>query len=148
MRQRRFALALLACAILVSASGGIAHAGAVTVTGGWIRALPGNAPAGGYFTLTNDSGHRIVLTGAESPVCGMLMLHKTETESGMASMSGVTSIPIAVGGHVTFAPGGYHLMCMNPTAAVEPGNKVPVTLIFEDGTKVTSEFAVRGATGR
>jgi copper(I)-binding protein len=127
--------------------GGAADAGSVTVSDGWIRALPGKAPAGGYFTLANDSGRQIVLTGASSPVCGMLMLHKTETESGMASMSDVVRIPIAVGAHLSFAPGGYHLMCMDPTVAVEPGNKVPVTLIFSDGTKLTSEFAVRNATG-
>ena len=89
----------------------------------------------------------MVLTGASSPACGMLMLHKTDTESGMASMNDVTTIPIAVGDHISFAPGGYHLMCMEPTAAVAPGNKVPVTLIFLDGTKVTNEFAVRNATG-
>jgi copper(I)-binding protein len=128
--------------------GTAAQAGSVAVSDGWIRALPGKAPAGGYFTLSNDSGKRAVLTGASSPVCGMLMLHKTDTESGMASMNDVTAIPIAVGAHVSFAPGGYHLMCMDPTTAVAPGNKVPVTLIFSDGAKVTSEFAVRNATGR
>jgi copper(I)-binding protein len=137
-------IAVLSTVILGTA----AQAGSVTVTDGWIRALPAKVPAGGYFTLSNDSGRRMVLTGASSPACGMLMLHKTDTESGMASMNDVTTIPIAVGQHVTFAPGGYHLMCMDPTAAIEPGNKVPVTLIFSDGTKVTNEFAVRHATGQ
>jgi copper(I)-binding protein len=124
-----------------------AQADSITVTGGWIRAIP-HAPAGGYFTLSNDSGKRMVLTGASSPVCGMLMLHKTDTASGMASMNDVKEVPIAVGQHVSFAPGGYHLMCMQPTVAVEPGNKVPVTLIFSDGTQVTNEFAVRRANGQ
>ena len=127
--------------------GTAAQAGSVTVTGGWIRALPGKTPAGGYFTLSNDSGRRMVLTDASSPACGMLMLHKTDTESGVASMNDVTAIPIAVGAHVSFAPGGYPLMCMDPAAAIAPGNKVPVTLIFSDGTKVTNAFVVRGATG-
>jgi periplasmic copper chaperone A len=127
--------------------GTAAQAGELTVSDGWIRALPGKTPAGGYFTLSNDSGRRMVLTGASSPVCGMLMLHKTDTASGMASMNDVKDVPIAVGQHVIFAPGGYHLMCMDPTAAVEPGNKVPVTLIFSDGTQVTNEFSVRNATG-
>jgi len=126
---------------------GGAHAGSVTVTDGWIRAMPGKTPAGGYFTLSNDSGYRVVLTGASSPACGMLMLHKTDTESGMASMNDVANIPIAVGQHLSFAPGGYHLMCMEPTAQIEPGNKVPVTLVFEDGAKVTTTFVVRNAAG-
>ncbi|HUO93583.1 MAG TPA: copper chaperone PCu(A)C [Rhizomicrobium sp.] len=136
--------AALASSLLIA---GAAYAGNLTVTDGWIRAMPGKTPAGGYFTLSNDSGRRMVLTGASSPACGMLMLHKTDTESGMASMHDVASIPIAVGQHVSFAPGGYHLMCMEPTSQIAPGNKVPVSLIFEDGTKVTTDFAVRNATG-
>jgi copper(I)-binding protein len=149
MRKHFNSLARLAHITFVFSllAGGAAQAGSVTVTDGWIRALPSKAPAGGYFTLSNDSGRHMVLNGASSPVCGMLMLHKTDTASGMASMNDVTEIPIAVGAHLSFAPGGYHLMCMDPTSAVEPGNKVPVTLIFLDGTKVTTEFAVRNATG-
>lgn len=142
--KTRFVGAALVAIVALSAQ---AEAGAVTVTNGWIRALPSNVPSGGYFTLANDTGKAIVLTGAESPACGMLMLHKTETSGGMASMSDVESIPVAAGGHVAFAPGGYHLMCMDPTAAIKPGNKVPVTLVFADGTKVTSTFTVRTATG-
>ena len=141
----KFARGILFSALLTS---GAAQAAGITITHGWIRALPANVPSGGYFELSNDSGKRVVLTGAESSACGMLMLHKTDTESGMASMSDVTSIPVAVGGHVSFSPGSYHLMCMNPTAEIKPGNKVPVTLVFADGAKVTSEFVVRNATGR
>lgn len=124
-----------------------AEAGTVVVTNGWIRALPANAPAGGYFTLTNNSGKRIVLTGASSPACGMLMLHKTEMSGGMASMDDVEEVPVAPSAKVEFAPGGYHLMCMEPAAAIRPGNKVPVTLLFSDGFKLTSDFVVRNATG-
>ena len=149
MRKSNVPLAHLARIAVISSVflGPAAQAGSLTVSDGWIRALPAKVPAGGYFTLSNDSGRRMALTGASSPACGMLMLHKTDTESGMASMNDVTAIPIAVGAHVSFAPGGYHLMCMDPTAAIEPGNKVPVTLIFLDGTKVTTTFAVRDATG-
>jgi copper(I)-binding protein len=126
---------------------GAAHAGGLTVTDGWIRALPSNVPSGGYFHLKNDSGRQVVLTGASSSACGMLMLHRSETASGMASMSDVAGIPIAAGAGLSFSPGGYHLMCMQPTNAIKPGNKVPVTLVFEDGSKVTSDFVVRNANG-
>jgi copper(I)-binding protein len=127
---------------------GSAQAGGIAVTDGWIRALPAKVPAGGYFTLSNDTGKRIVLTGAQSPGCGMLMLHRSDTSGGMAGMSDVENIPIAVGQRLSFSPGGYHLMCMDPTAAIVPGNKVPVTLVFADGTRVTRDFPVRNATGQ
>jgi periplasmic copper chaperone A len=118
------------------------------VSDAWIRALPSNVPSGGYFTLSNDSDRRVVLTGASSPACGMLMLHRTETAGGVASMADVPSISIAGGEHVSFAPGGYHLMCMDPTPAIRPGNSVAITLEFGGGAKVTANFKVRSATGR
>jgi copper(I)-binding protein len=46
-----------------------------------------------------------------------------------------------------FAPGSYHLMCMQPTDAVQPGKTVQVTLKFADGASVTGDFDVRSATG-
>ena len=150
MRKHFNSLARLAHITFVFSllAGGAAQAGSVTVTDGWIRALPSKAPAGGYFTLSNDSGRHMVLNGASSPVCGMLMLHKTDTASGMASMNDVTEIPIAVGAHLSFAPGGYHLMCMNSTPALKPGASVPVTLLFKSGEKLTAQFAVRNAAGK
>jgi hypothetical protein len=78
----------------------------------------------------------------------MLMLHKSESMNGMASMADVTSVPVPAGGFVAFAPGGYHLMCMSPTAAMKPGASVPVSLQLADGTRVVSSFAVKTATGR
>jgi copper(I)-binding protein len=145
--MHKFTFASGALAIAIALSAGPALAGGIAVTGGWIRALPANVPSGGYFNLSNDTGKRIVLTGASSPACGMLMLHKSDMSDGMSSMSDVESIAIAVGAHVTFAPGGYHLMCMDPTPAIKPGSKVPVTLVFEDGARVTNTFVVRDAAG-
>lgn len=120
----------------------------VTIDNPWFRMLPGNLPAGGYFTLHNASQTSVTLTGASSPGCGMLMLHKSDTMNGMASMEDVTSVPVPAGGFVAFAPGGYHLMCMNPTPAMKVGARVPVTLQFADGSRVVSAFDVKNATGR
>lgn len=151
MQPRLFPSRCVAVALSLAMIGGAvgaAQAGSITVNDGWIWAMPSNVSSGGYFLLTNGTGKRIVLVGASSPACGMLMLHKTETAGGMARMVEVPSIPIAVGAHLSFAPGGYHLMCMDPTPAIKPGNHVAVTLEFEGGTKVTTDFKVRSATGR
>ena len=123
-----------------------AAAPGVTVTDAWIRSLPGGLPAGGYFTLHNPTGKTLTLQSASSPACGMLMLHKSETMSGMASMDSIASIAVKPGATLQFSPGGYHLMCMEPKLKL--GDKISVTLHFADGTKVQSDFAVRGANGR
>jgi copper(I)-binding protein len=126
----------------------VVNAAELTVTDGWIRALPASVPSGGYFTLHNGSSSAVTLTGASSPACGMLMLHQTENMGGMSNMQDVSSVNVPAGGTVKFAPGGYHLMCMDATKAIQPGKTVPVTLNFANGTKIVSTFAVRAATGK
>jgi periplasmic copper chaperone A len=76
------------------------------------------------------------------------MLHRSQDTGGMASMSDVARIDVAAGGTLQFAPGGYHLMCMNPTHVLRQGANVPVTLGFADGLKIGASFAVRSATGK
>jgi copper(I)-binding protein len=120
----------------------------VSVRDGWMRALPSSVPSGGYFTLQNKSGKAVIVIGAQSPACGMLMLHKSEDKGGMSSMMDITEVPVPAGGSVSFSPGGYHLMCMDTTPALRPGASVPVTLQFKSGEKLTAQFSVRNAAGK
>ncbi len=131
----------------IVASGAPAASPAV-VSEAWLRALPAGLPDGGYFTLRNPSAKKVTLVGASSPACGMLMLHRSETMSGMSSMSDVESVDIPPGATVKFAPGGYHMMCINPTAAIKQGGRVLVTLEFSDHSRLPVQFAVRGANGK
>lgn len=120
----------------------------VIVSDAWIRALPTSVPSGGYFTLHNSGSKPLTLKSASSPACGMLMLHLSENVGGMTNMEDVSSVDVPPGGTIKFSPGGYHLMCMNATKAIQPGKTVPVTLGFSDGTNIVSEFAVRNAAGK
>jgi copper(I)-binding protein len=121
---------------------------AVAITEGWFRALPPSVPSGAYFTLRNGGGKTIILTGADSPARGMLMLHRRENKGGMGSMAHVMEVDVPAGGTLAFAPGGYHLMCMDARPVLKPGAEVPVTLRFKDGQSATARFQVRNAAGK
>ena len=125
-----------------------AHAAQLTIGNAWFRALPGGLPAGGYFVLRNVGGHEAVLTGARSPACGMLMLHKSTQESGMDRMEMVDSVAVPAKGDVRFAPGGLHLMCTEPGPEMTPGGRIAVTFEFADGTKLSASFRVKNARGQ
>jgi len=146
--QKRITGTALALLGILIGGANAAPSSKVAVTDGWIRSMPAGIPAGGYFTLHNGTSQKLTLKGASSPACGMLMLHKSEEMGGMASMSDVSSIDIPAGETIKFAPGGYHLMCMNPTPAIKPGSKISVALEFADGSKVNTEFAVRAPDGK
>jgi copper(I)-binding protein len=143
MRVRRFEIAIAGLLLAVPAA-----AAEVQISEAWIRALPAPSPSGGYFTLKNVGKSDISLTGAKSGACGMLMLHRSKEMGGMSSMEDVESVPVPAGGEIRFAPGGFHLMCMDATPAIKPGGSVPVTLLFSDRTEATASFAVKNAQGK
>lgn len=150
-RNRRHASALALIAFAALGIGAVPAFGAsngLSIKNGWMRTIIPSRPAAGYFTLSNETDKQRVLVGAQSPACGTLMLHQSQNKSGMEHMAMVKSIVVPAHGKVTFAPGGYHLMCMSPTKAMVKGHSVPVTLRFADKTSLTADFPVRGVNGK
>jgi copper(I)-binding protein len=159
-------LALVAVALLASATAAAQDMQGVAVSGQWVRALSAGLPAAGYFTLSNGSARPVRLVSASSPACGNLTLHQTVRQHtmsamsardpqnpmagmpGMSSMQPVAGVMVAAHGTVSFTPGGYHLMCEQPGAGVQPGQSIAVTLRFAGGGEIASLFPVRGARGR
>jgi copper(I)-binding protein len=119
----------------------------LAVSDGWMRMIIPSRPAAGYFTLRNNGAKDRVLTGASSPACGTVMLHRSVTADGAEKMEMVDKVTVPAHGTLQFAPHGYHLMCMKPSPAMEPGKDVPVTLRFLDGSALTTAFKVKGASG-
>ncbi len=109
-----------------------------------MRLVIKDRPAAGYFTLHNGSGREIVLTGVASNVCGMLMLHQSTRDNGVDKMFAVKSVTMPAHGRLSFAPGGYHLMCISPGRDMVIGRSVQVTLQFADTRTITVQFPVRG----
>jgi copper(I)-binding protein len=136
---QRIALMLALCAAPLVA----AAASPLTVSKPWMRYLLPSIPAAGYMILQNNGSADVTLTAAASPACGMLMLHQSQESSGMAMMMDVPSITIPAHGSITFAPGGYHLMCMSPVMKV--GDIIQLTLSFQDGQKLFVSAPVYGA---
>jgi copper(I)-binding protein len=118
----------------------------MTISNAWVRSIVPSRPAAGYFTLKNTTGKDRKIVSAASSDCGMLMLHRSE-HNGSEHMAMVDSVDVPAGASVSFAPGGYHLMCVKPGERVKPGNTVKMTLSFDDGGTLTADFKVRNAKG-
>jgi copper(I)-binding protein len=126
----------------------LAAATGVTIEKPWIRLIIKTRPAAGYFTLKNDGNAPIELTGATSTACGMVMLHQSKEVNGVEKMLPVKSVAVPAHGSLSFAPGGYHLMCMQPQSSMQIGHSVPMTLQFAGGGSITAQFPVKGAGGQ
>ena len=138
----RAALAAVSLALLAAAP-----APDAVLRAGRLRVLLPQLPAAGYFELDNHGASPLILTGAASPGCGSLMLHRSESSGGTERMEMVAQVSVPPGGTLRFAPGGYHLMCMGVAASLRPGGSAPVTLRFAGGAALTADFAVVGALG-
>jgi copper(I)-binding protein len=141
MMIRSFAVALL----LASGATFATDTANVSVTNGWVRVLPGSLPAGGYLTFENGTDRALSIVGAESPDYTSAMIHRSSTEGGMGRMEMVDNVALPAKGQLTFSPGGYHVMLMQPKHAVKPGDKVSVTFTLSDGGKIPATLVARPA---
>lgn len=107
----------------------LAGSGGLGISDATLRVTIVSRPAAGYFTLKNSSSETRILVGASSPACKKAMLPAGELE-------------IAAGGTLTFAPGGYHVMCMKPAVDIKSRDSVPVTLKFRNGETLEAMFSV------
>ena len=142
--MRRVLFSLVVLGIVMAA-----HAGPppVSVSDARVRWLPGELPMAGYFVITSHATGPLRLTGASSPAFGHVMLHRSVEEAGVTHMAHVDGVDLAPGQSVTFAPGGYHLMLMHRTQALQVGEAVPVILSFRNGQTLAVSFRVTGAQG-
>jgi len=135
------------CLAAAALAGGMQAAAAgegLAISHPWMRFIIAARPAAGYFTLKNGSDKVASLVAAASPACSKIMLHHSVQKNGQDMMVMVKSVPVPAHGELKFAPGGYHLMCMQPARTMKPGKTVPVTLSFADGSSLKADFPVRG----
>lgn len=110
----------------------------------WIRqAPPGINSLAGYFVLDNLTHRPLTLVNVTSDDFDSVMMHETVSQNGMDSMRPVERIMIPANKSVTFAPGSYHLMLMNPHRNFGIGDMVALTLIFSDQSALTILAPVR-----
>jgi copper(I)-binding protein len=106
----------------------------LTVIDPWTRpTAPGAESTAFYAVVENQTGADDRLVGADSPACGMTMLHSSVNTDGVMSMrpADPQELVVAAGDRLALEPGGLHVMCMGLTEPVEDGDLVSMTLEFE-----------------
>jgi len=117
---------------------------AIVIRDAWIREAPPKSTAlAGYMILENQSDKSQTLTSASATAFGGIMIHRTEQKGGMAHMTHQKQVTIPANGKVVFAPGGYHLMLMEPERSLRAGDQVTVNLVFADESELSAVFKVR-----
>jgi copper(I)-binding protein len=141
-----------------------ASASEVAVSDVWARPVED-------LTATDSSAIYMVITGGEeadelvsasvpADVAGTVELHETvaasddsamdgeepmegEMGGGMMTMQQVQSVEVPADGTVALEPGGYHVMLLDVTKELVPGDTIEVTLTFERAGEITATADVR-----
>ena len=109
-----------------------------------LPAVKGN-PGAVYFEVANKGEQDVSIVGAFVDGAREAMLHATVEKDGMTSMNPMSEVPVAKGGTVSFAPGGNHVMAMDLSDVLAPGDTTDVTLTFSSGDKATFPARVLAA---
>ena len=137
--------------VLTTASLNISAAtscGALEIHNFWVRAAPPVAKViAAYGALKNTGSEPIRITGVSSPCCSHGMMHDTIEEDGVSRMRHRESIDLAPGDTQTLAPGGLHLMLMQPESVPKVGDSVELILQCREGED-TADVAVNATVKR
>ncbi len=119
-------------------------AGSVSVADPYVRAVPpGQRSSAAFMTLRNGSGTELAVVSAESPASKIVELHTHINEGGMMRMRQIEKIVVPAQGRTLLKPGGLHVMLIELRQALKAGDEVPVTLVFQDGSRKTIQAPVR-----
>lgn len=137
---KRLVLAPLMLLVAFSAS---AASSGVEVSEAWARATPPGAKTAAIYLTLSNTGETASLVAASTPVAERAELHTHKHEDGMMRMEQVPAIEIPAGGEARLKPHGDHVMLFGLRQGLTPGERVSLTLEFDDGRTLELEVPVR-----
>jgi copper(I)-binding protein len=155
---------IIVVGVLVAAcSGASGGSGGIKVSDAWSRPSAMVAGAGAaYMIIENTGSVADALVGGSSPVAATVEVHETyaveemppasgmpaESQgmggSGMMGMRRIDTLDVPAGGTVELKPGGYHIMLIGLTRELVVGERIEITLTFEEAGDIKVTAEVRG----
>ncbi|AXO34999.1 copper chaperone PCu(A)C [Micromonospora sp. B006] len=123
-----------------------AAAGVLTIRDPWVKAADKGMTAA-FGTLVNDSDTDVTITGVSTDV-SRAELHEMAMKDGkMVMQAKPGGVVVRARSQAALEPGGDHLMLMDLTRPVRPGDQLDITLTFADGRAQTFTAVAKPFTG-
>jgi hypothetical protein len=106
----------------------------IAVSDAWVKAAKKGAMTAAFGTLANTGSGDLVIDGGTTDSAKMVELHEVVGSGADAMMQpkeGGFSIP--AGSEVRLEPGGLHIMLLDVTSTIQPGDEVSVELSCAGG---------------
>ena len=106
----------------------------ISMQSAWVRALPpGMSMTAAYGDFINKQSQPVEIHAFGSDSFEKVSLHRTIVEAGQSTMVAVPVLLLEPGIEVSLKPGDLHLMMMNPTIELAPGDQVELRFLSSEG---------------
>ncbi|WP_020407244.1 copper chaperone PCu(A)C [Hahella ganghwensis] len=115
----------------------------------WMRMVPVPGMNGaGYMNLVNATDKPDRLIAVKGDWAKKFEIHETRDNNGMMEMSPVPQgVLLPSGERVELQPAGYHVMIMKIERQIRPGERMPVTLVFENAGEIDTFIVAQPLSG-
>ena len=114
------------------------------VSDAWIKNLPPSVPVrAGYMTLHNPAPRTQRIVAVHGEGFARVEIHETVEQEGMMHMRQLPELRLAPGETVQLAPGGLHLMMMQPAEPTRPDEVHRIEIEFDDGSRQSLQLTVK-----
>jgi len=96
-----------------------------------------------YMTIVNHSHDDQFIVGVESPDYERAELHTSLVRNGVSEMRALDRVLVPAHKQVAFAPGGMHIMLINPKRTQAADDRVRVVLRLQSGEQIETAAVVR-----
>ena len=142
MKSKIVIFVLLLATLLVSACG--AASGELTIQDAWARPANTGENGAAYFIIENGTASDDSLMSVSSDIATAAEVHMSMADAnGVMSMQMQDAVIIPAGEPVEFKPGGLHVMLVNLTRDLKPGETITLTLNFKETGSVVVEVPVK-----
>ncbi len=118
-------------------------ADSVRVEAPYARAVPPGQPnSAAFMKLHSQDGATHSIVAAATTAADVVELHTHSKVDGMMRMRRVGQIDIPAQG-VQLRPGGLHIMLIGLKQQLKPGQQIPLTIRFKDGSAISINAPVR-----
>lgn len=141
-KQRILFTLFASVAIAILGACGDEAASEPVIEGAWARPGEEGDNSAAYMEIRNDGDADISLVGASGDVARVVEVHESAVEDGMMQMGEVDEVPVPAGETAQLQPGEFHVMLMELSRNLEPGDTFTLALQFEDLDDIEVEVAV------
>jgi copper(I)-binding protein len=102
-----------------------------------VASLGDGSPGALYFVVANTGSVPDTLVAIETASAESAELHHSAERDGIRSMEPVAELVIPAGAQVRLEPGGFHVMLIDLTDELVPGDTIEVTAVFGHAGRVS-----------